>query len=122
MRSCRPPLFIASSVPQAYIERAIGSIRRECIDHLIAFNEASLYRHLKSFMAYYHETRTHLSLEKDSPASRSGLTNDGRAATEVNSLDETQNSAPAEYPRRTIATALGDGGQRLRFAVGTHAG
>jgi transposase InsO family protein len=56
---------------RAYIERVIGSIRRECIDHVIVRNEASLYRHLKSFMAYYHETRTHLSLEKDSPASRS---------------------------------------------------
>ena len=55
---------------RAYIERVIGSIRRECLDHLIVFNEASLYRHLKSFMAYYHETRTHLSLDKDSPASR----------------------------------------------------
>ena len=48
----------------------IGSIRRECLDHVIVFNEASLYRHLKSFMAYYHETRTHLCLEKDSPANR----------------------------------------------------
>jgi putative transposase len=55
---------------RAYIERVIGSIRRECLDHVIVFNEASLYRHLKSFMVYYHETRTHLSLEKDSPASR----------------------------------------------------
>jgi Integrase core domain len=43
---------------RAYIERVIGSIRRECIDHVIVFNEASLYRHLKSFVAYYHETRT----------------------------------------------------------------
>ena len=56
---------------RAYIERVIGSIRRECIDHVIVLNEASLYRHLKSFMVYYHETRTHLSLKKDSPASRS---------------------------------------------------
>ena len=56
---------------RAYIERVIGSIRRECIDHVIVFNETGLYRHLKSFMAYYHETRTHLSLEKDTPTSRS---------------------------------------------------
>ena len=55
---------------KAYIERVIGSIRRECIDHVIVLNEASLYRHRKSFIAYYHETRTHLSLEKDTPASR----------------------------------------------------
>ena len=55
---------------RAYIERVIGSIRRECIDHLIVFNEASLYRHLKSFVAYYHESRTHLSLAKDTPETR----------------------------------------------------
>jgi putative transposase len=56
---------------RAYIERVIGSIRRECIDHVIVLNEASLYRLLKSYTAYYHETRTHLSLEKDTPATRS---------------------------------------------------
>ena len=56
---------------RAYIERVIGSIRRECLDHVIVFNEAGLYRYLKSFVAYYHETRTHLSLEKDTPANRS---------------------------------------------------
>src|ERR1700694_230215 len=52
---------------RAYLERVIGTIRRECLDHLIVFNEASLYRHLKSFVTYYHESRTHLSLGKDSP-------------------------------------------------------
>ena len=56
---------------RAYIERVIGSIRRECIDHVIVFNEESLHRHMKSYVQYYHETRTHLSLEKDTPASRS---------------------------------------------------
>ena len=55
---------------RAYIERVIGSIRRECLDHLIVYNEASLYRHVKSFVEYYHETRTHLSLQKDTPVSR----------------------------------------------------
>jgi len=56
---------------RAYIERVIGSIRRECLDHVIVFNEAGLYRYLKSFVAYYHETRAHLSLDKDTPTSRS---------------------------------------------------
>ncbi len=51
---------------RAYIERVIGTIRRECLDHVIVFNEASLYRHVKSFVTYYHESRTHLSLGKDS--------------------------------------------------------
>ena len=63
----------APGAPQqrAYIERVIGTIRRECLDHVIVFNEAALRRHLKLFLEYYHGTRTHLSLEKDSPESRS---------------------------------------------------
>ena len=55
---------------RAYVERVIGTIRRECLDHVIVFNEASLYRCVKSFVTYYHESRTHLSLSKDSPVSR----------------------------------------------------
>ena len=55
---------------RAYIERVIGSIRRECLDHVIVFNEGSLYRHVQSFVEYYHESRTHLSLEKDTPVRR----------------------------------------------------
>jgi hypothetical protein len=52
------------------VERVIGSVRRECLDHVIVFNEASPYRHVKSFVAYYHGSRTHLSLAKDTPESR----------------------------------------------------
>ena len=55
---------------RAYVERVIGTIRRECLDHVIVFNEASLYHHVKSFVAYYHESRTHLSLAKDAPSPR----------------------------------------------------
>jgi transposase InsO family protein len=55
---------------RAYVERFIGTIRRECLDHVIVLNEASLYRHVKSFLAYYHESRTHLSLAKDTPEPR----------------------------------------------------
>jgi len=55
---------------RAYVERVIGTIRRECLDHMIVLNEASLYRHVKSFLAYYHESRTHLSLAKDAPEPR----------------------------------------------------
>ena len=55
---------------RAYVERVIGTIRRECLDHVIVLNEASLYRHMKSFLGYYHESRTHLSLAKDPPAPR----------------------------------------------------
>ena len=55
---------------RAYVERVIGTIRRECLDHVIVLNEATLYRHVKSFLAHYHESRTHLSLAKDTPEPR----------------------------------------------------
>ena len=55
---------------RAYVERLMGTIRRECLDHVIVFNEASLHRHMKSFLVYYHESRTHLSLDKDTPETR----------------------------------------------------
>jgi len=54
----------------AYAERFIGSLRRECLDHIIIFNESSLKRLLKSYFEYYEHSRTHLSLEKDAPTSR----------------------------------------------------
>jgi transposase InsO family protein len=53
-----------------YGERLIGSIRRECLDHVIVFNERSLKRILRSYIDYYHNFRTHLSLGKDAPATR----------------------------------------------------
>ena len=55
---------------RAYVERVIGSIRRECLDHVIVFNEASLRRTLRLYFDYHHGSRTHLSLEKDSPEPR----------------------------------------------------
>jgi len=53
-----------------YVERLIGSIRRECLAHLIVLNESGLRRTLKSHFDYYHGVHTHLSLEKDAPESR----------------------------------------------------
>jgi hypothetical protein len=54
----------------AYVERLIGSIRRECLDHIVIFNEHHLRRVLSSYVDYYQRTRTHLSLDKDCPDSR----------------------------------------------------
>ena len=54
----------------AYAERLIGSIRRECLDHVIVVNETGLVRVLGRYLAYYHHSRTHLSLAKDSPHPR----------------------------------------------------
>jgi transposase InsO family protein len=54
-----------------YVERLIGSIRRECLDHLIVLNEDHLRRILAAHFEYYHEARPHLSLERNSPVPRS---------------------------------------------------
>src|SRR5258708_1350916 len=53
-----------------YAERLIGSIRRECLDHVVVFGERHLRHVLLSYMKYHNEIRTHLSLEKDAPVSR----------------------------------------------------
>jgi transposase InsO family protein len=54
----------------AYAERVIGSIRRECLNHMIVLGERHLRRILRSYVDYYNETRTHLSLDKDTPEGR----------------------------------------------------
>ena len=53
-----------------YAEQLIGSIRRECLDHVIVFGEQHLRRVLRSYQQYYNGTRTHLSLAKDAPLPR----------------------------------------------------
>src|SRR4051794_8609222 len=53
-----------------YAERLIGSIRRECVDHVIVFGERHLRHVLRSYAEYYNGVRTHLSLAKDSPLTR----------------------------------------------------
>ena len=53
-----------------YVERLIGSIRRESLDRVIVFNEAHLIRILTAYFEYYHESRTHLSLERNAPMPR----------------------------------------------------
>ncbi len=54
----------------SYVERVIGSIRRECLDHVMVFNESHLRRVLRSYLRYYHASRTHVSLGKDAPEPR----------------------------------------------------
>ena len=53
-----------------YVERLIGTIRRECLDHMIVFGEAHLRRILGRYAAYYNESRIHRSLDKDAPFHR----------------------------------------------------
>jgi putative transposase len=66
-----------------YAERAIGSIRRECLDHMIILNERHLKRILSSYVAYYHGARTHLSLAKDTPDGREGQTIENGSVVEL---------------------------------------
>ena len=60
----------ASPWQNPYAERVIGSIRRECLDHVIVLNRAHLRRVLTIYSRYYHRSRTHLGLEKDAPDPR----------------------------------------------------
>ncbi|WP_439924524.1 integrase core domain-containing protein [Nitrobacter sp. JJSN] len=73
----------------AYAERLIGSIRRECLNHVAVFGERHLRHVLLSYMNCYNKTRTHLSLDKDAPLSRTvqsraySPSNPGRAASPI---------------------------------------
>jgi transposase InsO family protein len=53
-----------------YVERVIGSLRRECLTHVIVFNETHLRRILRAYLAYYHRSRTHLASGRDAPDGR----------------------------------------------------
>jgi transposase InsO family protein len=64
------PIAPASPWQNGFAERLIGSIRRECLDHIIVLGEVHLRRILKSYARYYNKTRTHLALDKDAPLSR----------------------------------------------------
>ena len=71
-RHPRPRLTDADRSPwqNPYVERVIGSIRRECLDHIVILGGRHLKRVLSSYVTYYHGARTHLSLVKDAPDGR----------------------------------------------------
>ena len=64
------PIAPGSPWQNGFAERLIGSIRRECVDHLVVLGEAHLRRILTKYAAYYNELRTHRSLNKDAPIYR----------------------------------------------------
>jgi transposase InsO family protein len=64
------PITPRSPWQNGLAERLIGSIRRECLDHIVVFGEAHLRQFPAAYAGYYNELRTHLSLEKDSPVHR----------------------------------------------------
>ena len=59
-----------SPCQNAYAERFIGSVRRECLDHVIVFSATGLQRLMNLYCAYYERSRTHLSLKKDASIPR----------------------------------------------------
>jgi len=67
------PVAARSPWQNGHVERLIGSIRRECLDHVVVSGEEHLRRMLKTYAAYYNEVRTHLSLDKDAPNARRSL-------------------------------------------------
>ena len=64
------PIAPRSPWQNGHAERLIGSIRRDCLDHVVVFGERHLRHLLGSYQKYYNDARTHLSLNKDTPASR----------------------------------------------------
>jgi transposase InsO family protein len=64
------PISAQSPWQNGYAERLIGSIRRDCLDHVVIFGEQHLRLLLISYQKYYNEVRTHLSLKKDTPIMR----------------------------------------------------
>ena len=64
------PTAARSPWQNGYCERLIGSIRRECLDHVVIFGERHLRHVLRSYALYYNEVRTHLSLDKNAPLGR----------------------------------------------------
>ena len=64
------PIAPRSPRQNGHVERFIGSIRRECLDHVVVFGEAHLRRILTAYATYYNGVRTHLALEKDAPLRR----------------------------------------------------
>jgi transposase InsO family protein len=64
------PVSVRSPWQNGYAERLIGSIRRECLNHVVVVGKRHLRRVLASYQKYYNEVRTHLSLQKDAPVRR----------------------------------------------------
>jgi hypothetical protein len=102
---------------RAYVEHVIGSIRRECLDHVIVFGESSLRRTLSSYLSYCHQTRPHLSLDKDAPdpqpiqppgARTSGCsTPSGRTAPPLRTTRSLNGSGPLQFAIYTTPHLIG---------------
>ena len=92
----------------AYVERAIGSIRRECLDHVIVLSIAGLQRVIADYVAYYMSTRTHLSLGKDAPASRPATPRSAGCIVEIPQVNGSHHRCHrvATVPKAPVVSAL----------------
>ncbi len=80
----------------AYVERVIGSIRRDCLDHVVVISDRQLRRILKEYLSYYNQVRTHLSLHKDAPVPSSAKPPDLGRVTKIRRVGGLHH----EYTRR----------------------
>ena len=107
-----------------YVERFIGSLRRECLDYLIVLNRAHLYRVLESYFSYYYGWRTHLALDKDAPEPRRVQPAAGRQDCCLPRSRRTASSLPTPgclklLPPRTRQRAFGQKRRRRRASTRT---
>ena len=77
------PIAPRSPWQNPYVERLIGTLRRECLDHVVIFGERHMHRVLTLYSHYYSETRTHLGLAKDAPIPRAVQRSGSIVATPV---------------------------------------
>ena len=99
----------------AYVERVIGSIRRECLDHVIVANATGLHRILTEYVGYYMRARTHLALDKDAPMSR--------ALLRITVLADTTCQRSQEQPTASTSIAsTGRSAQASRWARAAESG
>ena len=107
MRIRDRPISARSPWQNGCAERLIGSIRHECLDHVVVFGERHLRNLLRSYQQYYNEYRTHLSLDKDAPLARA-VTAHGRMRSARFSADYITDIAGYEFSTGT--------GQRVGMA------
>jgi hypothetical protein len=114
-----------SSAPRSpwqnpFVERLIGSVRRECLDHIAVLGERHLCGRLASYFDYYHRSRTHLSLNKDAPTSRAVMSPDigevvGRP--EVGGLHHRSSARPDARSRQASGRLPDPGRRAARLAL-----
>ena len=109
---------------RAYVERLVGTLRRECLDHRIVFHERSLHRYLGTFVDYYHRNRVYLALEKDTPepdrSSRRSLAGSSRYRCWAGCITDMSGAPPEESNNVRILRASAARSAQPLFVVTNH--